>query len=242
MTRALLVLLVLLAARPAGAALTQAELDRVAADPPEGAALDLGAARPMVVVFVDFDCGELCDAILAQTAAELLDSGLAPGRDFELVAIGIDPRDPAEAAERMAAAQLPPVIAAATRLMRPDARELARMTQALGYGFAFDEENDRFAHPAARYVLTREGAVTRVLPAFRAEPGDLRLALVEAGAGRSGSLGDRLALLCYGFDAASGRYSLAISRILMVLMFGFGLVLAGFIALLLRRERKGGGP
>ncbi len=234
------VALLLLLAAPAQAALTQAELDRVAAAPPAGARLDLGGALPMVAVFVDFDCGALCDAVLAQTGATLMASGLTPGKDFAIAVIGIDPRDPPEAAERMVAAQLPDELVAATRILTPDPERLAEITDALGYRYTFDAENDRFAHPAARYVLTARGTVTRVLPAFRAEPDDLRLALVEAGRGQSGSFGDRLALLCYGFDAATGRYSLAITRMLTVLSLGFALLLGGAILALLIRERRRG--
>lgn len=238
MIRALALLLIL--AAPAQAALTQAELDRVAAAPPPGARVDLGTARPSVAVFVDFDCGALCDAILAQTGETLLQSGLSPGRDFGIVAIGIDPRDTRQAAESMVAAQLPEELRAVTRILTPGADRLEEITNALGYGFVHDAENDRFAHPAARYVLTADGEVTAVLPAFRADPGDLRLALVEAGQGQAGSFADRLALLCYGFDAESGRYSLAITRILTILSLGFALLLGGAIAALLIRERRRG--
>ncbi len=241
MMRALLLLL-LAAPLPAQAALTQAQLDRVVAAPPPGARLDLGADLPAVVVFVDFDCGALCDAVLAQTGQTLAESGLAPGEDFTLVAIGIDPRDDARRAADMVAAQVPAALAGATRILQPDADRLEQITAALGYGYAYDAANDRFAHPAARYVLDASGRVMRVLPAFRADPGDLRLALVEAAEGRSGGLRDRLALLCYGFDPASGRYSLAIRRILMTLSLVFAALMATAIAALVIREKRKEAP
>jgi protein SCO1/2 len=43
---------------------------------------------------------------------------------------------------------------------------------------------------------------------------DVRLALVDAGQGRVGTLGDQVRLLCYGFDPSVGAYTQAIHRAL----------------------------
>ena len=71
--------------------------------------------------------------------------------------------------------------------------------------------------------------------------GDLRLALVDASRGRLGSLSDRLHLLCYGFDTASGIYN---SRVAAVLHWAAALTLVamagGLGALLLIRRRRAG--
>ena len=58
----------------------------------------------------------------------------------------------------------------------------------------------------------------------------------------AGGLRDRLALLCYGFDAASGRYSLAIRRILTALTLAFAVLVGGTIAALLIREKRKEAP
>src|SRR5262249_51203274 len=73
---------------------------------------------------------------------------------------------------------------------------------------------DQFVHPGAAYVLTPEGRVARVLTGLGISAGDLRLALVEAGHGRVGTLGDQVRLLCSGFDPAHGAYNLLVSRLL----------------------------
>jgi protein SCO1/2 len=55
------------------------------------------------------------------------------------------------------------------------------------------------------------------------------MALVEAGEGRVGSLGDRLRLLCYGFDAVRGVYTEKITLWLelaaMFTLFGMAVAL-----------------
>ena len=75
----------------------------------------------------------------------------------------------------------------------------------------YDAEHDQFAHPAAAYVLTKDGRIARVLSGLGLSGGDLRLALVEAGQGHVGTLLDQITLRCFGFDPARGIYTASIS-------------------------------
>jgi protein SCO1 len=79
----------------------------------------------------------------------------------------------------------------------------------------------------------------RVLSPLALTGRDLRLALTEAGEGRVGGLTDRLALLCYGFDAARGLYTPLIQRILtvagLVTILAIGLLILGLSRLTRRR-------
>lgn len=229
----------LLLATAAQAGLTAAELDRVVVAPPPGARLQLDLGRPAVLVFADVDCDTLCDAIVAQTAATLEDSGLAPGEDYTLVLVSLDPFDDAQSAADFVAAQIPPALLPATLLLRPDAPELQRITEALGYGYAFDAEADRFAHPAARFVLAADGRLSQVIPAFAATAAEMRAAIV--GARPATGVIERLALLCYGFDPVTGRYSLAIGRVLTGGGVLTALLLGGGLALAFWREKRGTG-
>ncbi|SLN65539.1 hypothetical protein ROJ8625_03349 [Roseivivax jejudonensis] len=225
-------------AAPAAAGLTRAELAQVRADPPEGATIDLGTARPTVLIFADYDCGALCDAILARTAAALAGTDLALGPDYALVIVGIDPRDGPDAARAFVAGQAAPLPPERIETRTPDAETLEGLTDDLGYAYRYDEETDRFAHPSARYVLTAEGRVARVLPAFRAEPADLRRALIEASEGEVGTAFERIALACYGFDPVTGRYSLSITRAATLGGIVSTLLVAGGVLIALGRERR----
>jgi protein SCO1/2 len=234
-------LLVALAGVPARAGLTAAELAGVAVTPPTGARLDLslrGPKRPVVLIFADFTCGELCDAILAQTAGALAETGLSPARDYALAVVGIDPRDSLAQGRAFARAQVPPALLAQLTLLRPDAARLRRMTAALGYGFAYDAGNDRFAHPAVRFVLAADGRLSRVLPAFEAGPDELKAAILAAGRGAAIPFVRRLALYCYGYDPVTGRFSGLIERLTLLLAALTAIGLFSGIALALRRERR----
>jgi len=179
-------------------------------------------ARPAVVVFADYTCTTLCGPILAFAAGALEKSGLAPGRDFHLVVIGIDPKDSladALAMERSHIGTDNPVVKA-TVMLTGKADAIHAVTTAAGYHYAYDKAADQFAHPAVAYVVTAQGRISRVLSGLGLNATDLRLALVDAGQGRVGTIADRIRLLCYCFDPATGIYSAAISRI----MLGAGIV------------------
>lgn len=241
---------------PAAARLVQADLARVAVAPPPGARARLDLAftdadeersttlaeaaggRPVLLLPVDYSCGNVCDPMLSLSAAALQATGLAAGRDYAFVLVGLDPRDDAAAARRMLSETLGP----APSPTRPQALvgstdTVAALTGALGYGFVPDLDTDSIAHPAAAILLTPEGRVARVLSPLALNGRDLRLALIEAGEGRTGTLGDRLALLCYGFDAATGVYTPLVRRILAVAGAATVLGIALLVLLLARAGR-----
>lgn len=244
MRGAALALMACLTAAPAAAGLTRAELEAVGAEAAAGAAVpaSLGLSdgrRPSVLVLADYDCAELCDPLLARVAAVLERTGLAPGADYRLAVASIDPRDGADAREVFLDAAVGQGAQRAAVLapeMAPEALE--RLTAALGFRFAYDADADRFAHPATAYVLTPEGRVSRVFPPLVAEPADMRRAIVEAGRGAVGGLGERLALICYGFDPVTGRYSLLIERVLSAASLAFAAAVALALGLAFRRERR----
>ncbi len=239
---------------PATARLVKAELDQVAVAPAPGARapLDLPVTdaasgrsttlnavldgRPVLLLPVDYTCGNVCDPMVGQSADALAATGLAAG-ERRLVLFGIDPHDDAATA-RGKVAELwgdrtqPPVILVAS------ADGIARLTGALGYRYTYDRDTDSFAHPAAALLLTGDGRLARVLSPLALDGRDLRLALTEAGEGRVGTITDRLALLCYGYDAARGLYAPLIGRILTVAGLATIAAIAGLIAALSRIRRR----
>ena len=246
-------------AAPASARLVEADLARVTVAPPAGArapadlaatdavtgqATTLGQAqkgRPTLLLPVDYTCGNVCDPMVSMAADALAATGLAAD-DYALVLVGIDPRDDAAAARRM----IQDTLGARAAEIRPRAlivsdSALARLTGALGYTAVYDAGTDSFAHPAAALLLTGDGRVARVLSPLALTGRDLRLALTEAGDGRVGGLADRLALLCYGYDAARGIYTPLVQRILtvagIVTVLAIGLLILGLTRL--TRTRAG---
>lgn len=237
------------AATPPAGGLTEAALAEVALAPAAGARLppDLPlrdetglassfaaaqAGRPAVLVLADYTCTVLCGTALGLASAAMKENG----EGAVLLALGIDPRDgPAEAAA-MKAAYIAPGAGWAHFLVA-EKPALERIEGLLGYRAAYDAATDSFAHPVGLVVLAPDGRVSRVLPGLEADPATLRLALVEAAEGRIGSLGERIRLFCYGFDAAHGIYAAAVKRMLTIGTLLTMLAMALFLLWTWRRGR-----
>ncbi|MGH6889317.1 MAG: SCO family protein [Rhizomicrobium sp.] len=241
---------------PAQAGLTQAQLRSVGVFPPanaavppallfhdtNGKAVRLGAAfggAPAVLLFSDFACKTLCGPILTMTSVALAQSGLKPGRDFRLLVISLRANATVAEARAFVRPQLAAKIAGATRVLIGSAPMVAAATQALGYHYLYDPEHDQFAHPTAAFVLGGSGKLAAVLSAPGMRAMDVRLALLSAGTGAAATFADRLRLLCYCYDPATGIYSAAIGRLVDAVAATTLLALAGGIWLLRRKEVRG---
>jgi protein SCO1 len=87
-------------------------------------------------------------------------------------------------------------------------------------------------------ILTPRGKVSRYFYGINFPVRDLEFGLMEASAERIGSPIQRLLLLCYHYDPATGRYNFAIVTALQVLGTATALALGTFVVVTLRRERR----
>jgi protein SCO1/2 len=248
-------LVMALSPTPTLAAVSPEDIATLGATPPSNAALPLRlafldqaghsvtladaiAGTPTVVVFADYTCHTLCGPVLTFAATALEETGLSPGTDFRLVAIGLDPTDTPEQAHDMMAARIGARLAGAMVFLTGAADTITAAATALGYRYSFDADRDQFAHPVAAYVVDRRGRVIRALSAVGLSGADLRLALVDAGHGRVGTITDQIRLLCYGYDAVRGLYTQRITLLLRIAAAATGFALLGTIAALMWRDRR----
>ena len=176
---------------------------------------ELGGA-PLVFAAVQYQCPNLCGLTLDGLFAGLAGAGLAAGRDYRVVVVGIDPAEgPAEAArlfDRLSARWS--IDRGAAQFLTGDAGGLQQVAAAMGMRSGWDAEHRQFAHVSAVALVTPEGRLSRWLMGVQFDPRQLRLGLVEAGGGKIGSLGDQVLLLCYGFDPVHGRYGWVVQPLL----------------------------
>ncbi|MBN9071180.1 MAG: SCO family protein [Rhizobiales bacterium] len=240
----LLLLLCLLAAWPVHAA------ERPRFEPRIGAQLDLERSfrdasgteaslsavlgdRPALLVFGYDKCPNLCGVTQQAVASDLKKTGLDPST-YRALFVSIDPdettQDAAAAKAEIAGAAGARGLTA-WRFLTGVGGSGADLAAEAGMTFERRGRIDQYVHPIAVLAVTPQGRVSRVLPALDFEPRDLRLALVEASAGKLGSIADHVFLLCAGFDASKGQYTPVIQAMLKVagwitmLLLGAGLLL-----------------
>jgi protein SCO1/2 len=203
---------------------------------------DLFRDRPVILHLVYYECPMLCKLSSDALFSTLSTLSLEPGEDFSIVTLSFDPRETTELAAR--ARQLAiercgaEVVERGWAFLTGDEREIARATEAVGFRYMFDSKTKQYAHAAGVFVLTADGIVSRYLSGIDYSPRDLRLALVEASGGKIGTASDQALLLCYMYDAATGKYGLAIMTVLRAAGLATVGCIAAAIFVMLRRERR----
>jgi protein SCO1/2 len=198
--------------------------------------------RPVLLNFMYYRCPMLCSMVLEGTTSALTELKFDVGREFDVITVSIDPRDMPEAAALKKEKYV-------NRYGRRGAWDgwhfltghesaIKSLTGAVGFQYAYDPSNDQFAHGTALIVLTPQGRVSRYFSGFEYKPRDLRLALVEASAGKIGTPTDQLLLLCFHYDPATGRYSRMSMNVVRAGGVATVAMLGGFIFIMLRGERR----
>jgi protein SCO1/2 len=199
---------------------------------------DVMAGRPTIVALVYFDCPNLCTMTLNGLATASEHLGLRPGMDYRVIAISIDPRE----GPALAAAKRDDYAARFGRgapgcagcdsgwhFLTGDAASIRKVALAVGYRYFWDAAQAQYAHPAGAVVLSGAGRIVQYLNGVEFPPAELRSALSLAAEGRTGSLAQRLWLLCFHYEALAGRYSREITTALRILglmtMLGLGWML-----------------
>jgi len=206
---------------------------------------DYFGKRPVVLSFVYYGCPMLCLQSLSSLAATLGVLSENPGKDFEVVSISIDPREtPAMALEKKAhyiERSGKPSIAPGWHYLTGTEANIRRLTSAAGFRYVWDEATQQYAHPAGIVVATADGRIARYLFGIDYGPRDLRLSILDAAEHKISSPIKKVLLYCYHYDLATGRYSLAIMRIVRVAGAATVFSLCALIVVWTRRERRQAG-
>ena len=123
----------------------------------------LAGGKPLLIAPVQHECPNICGVTLAGIA-DAIDgqAKYTPGRDFAIVALGIDPREgPAQAQEdlKRLAAQRPDGAWQPVALTGSD-EAVHAVTDALGYRYAWSDQLNQYAHLSGTAVLTEVGTDT----------------------------------------------------------------------------------
>jgi protein SCO1/2 len=197
--------------------------------------------RPVILHLVYYQCPMLCQLSTDGLLRALDVLSLKPGQDFSVITLSFDPREGPDFSARARQVSIERFGRAAVEhgwmFLTGEEATIKTLCNAVGFRYKFDAEKGQYAHAAGVFVLTPGGTMSRFLSGVEYSPRDLRLALVEASAGRIGTARDQVMLLCYMYDPTAGKYGLAIMTVLRTAGGLTVVSLALAICLMLRRER-----
>jgi protein SCO1/2 len=207
----------------------------------QGRAITLGQAvngRPTILALGYFHCPNLCGLVRDDLMNAL--SRLGGSAQYSLVVLSIDPSETiqdARSARSADAGQFDhPEQSANWHYLTGTDLAIREVTAAVGFHARFDARDKQFLHPAGIVFLTGSGTVSSYLLGLGYKPSDVGLGITRAANGVTARALPIL-LLCFHYDPTTGRYSLAIMRVLRLGAAITVLVVAGTVMLALRRER-----
>lgn len=203
---------------------------------PNGVTRPLGAwlgDEPVVLALAYYRCRMLCDVIVREAAAAV---GQLEDRRFRTIVVSFDPDDtPATALRARGELEWPFLVG--------EPPEIGRLLDAVGLTVRKDDASGQIAHPAALYVLTPQGRISRYLYGPRPDPTALAEALEAARAEETGPSLGAWVLSCFRWTPADRVYRPRLEAFLRIggvaVFSGVFLVVGGLV--LRTRQRAGRG-
>ena len=210
-----------------------------------GHTVELGSyftRSPVIVVLEYLRCTSLCGVTLRNLVGDTLKRlPLQPGRDYQLVAISIDPRDKPNDAAKAAtkyATLLDHGGRAGLHFLTGEKAAVRRIADSIGFPYRYDSLLDAYIHPAGFVVAAPDGVISRYVEGFTASSSDLIAALADAEQDRSQGPLTRLLVLCHIQGSSLTGWRAPVMAAFTIAEIGAGLA-AIVIFVAVRRRRFG---
>lgn len=198
--------------------------------------------NPVILSLVYYNCPMLCNLVLNELSRSLKPLSFSAGEEFDIISLSFDHRETAALAAEKKKNYLKDYDRAGAErgwhFLTGDSANIAQLAEAVGFRFQYDPVTGQFAHAGGIMVLTPQGKLARYFYGVDYPSRDVRLSLVEASENKIGSPVDQLLLYCYHYDPMTGKYGLVIMNVLRLAGIATVLVLAAFVIVMLRRDRK----
>jgi protein SCO1 len=202
---------------------------------------DYFGRRPVILTLVYYECPMLCTQVLNGMVSALGVLTFDVGREFDVIAVSINPKETPGLAAQKKQAYLEryqrPQTAAGWHFLTGKEENIKRLAAAVGFRYAFDEKIQQYAHGAGIEVLTPRGVLSKYFYGIEFSPRDLKFGVMEASEERIGTAIDNALLLCYHYDPATGTYGAAAIEAVRIGGVATLLAIGSFLFVSLRKER-----
>lgn len=201
--------------------------------------------RPVVLALVYYECPGLCDRILNGISDAMHQISLTPNSDYDVVTVSFNPKETWQLAHAKKANYIEQFSGSAQTNARAgwhfltgNQPEITKLANIVGFHYKYDQDSQQYVHASGIMILTPEGKISKYFYGVAYKARDFRLGLVDASSDKIGTVADQIILFCCQYDPTTGKYGVAITRVIRVLGTGTALMLFGFVFVMLRRERR----
>jgi protein SCO1/2 len=203
---------------------------------------DYFGKRPVILVMGYSNCPLLCSQVLGEVTRSLKPLDFSIGKEFDLVTVSINPKEPPEEADSRRRSYLKrynrPGSESGWHALTGDESAIQQLAKAIGFRYTFNPKLNLYAHASGFVLLTPAGRISRYFYGIEYPARELKYALIDASSSRIGSPIDKIVLYCYDFDPATGKYTLAVMTVIRILGVTTALALGTFMFAMIRRDRR----
>ncbi len=193
--------------------------------------------KPVLLALVYYECPGICNPMLTDLAYRLPQVDLAPGDDFKVITLSFDHHESPQVAAKWKNNYLLTIDnnfpAEHWTFLTGDSVNIRKITDAVGFYFKPDDEE--FVHAGTVVAVAPDGKICRYLFGVNFNKFDIKMALLEAEAGKTNPTIAKMLQFCFSYDPEGRGYSLNITRIIGSFML---IVVGVFLTVLLRRKKK----
>lgn len=198
--------------------------------------LDEVINKPTLLAFVYYECPGICNNTLTELAWVVDRVELVPKEDFEVLCISIDHDE----TSKIAANSKKNYLASLGRkfpedtwsFLVGDSISIDKVSKAAGV--YFKKYGNEYRHPGGLITISPKGKISRYIYGSQFNQFDVKMALLDAEAGKTSPTVAKLLQFCFSYDPEGRGYSLNITRIIGTVM----LLFTGSLFFVLIRKRK----
>ena len=193
--------------------------------------------KPTILLFVYFDCPNLCSPLMDGVSDLVSKLDLKLGEDYQVITISFNTKDTPE----KAAIKKQNFVQKISKDHQKDwiyltgvQENIDKITAAVGY--KYKAQGLDFAHASAIIALSPQGKITPYLYGLTFLPFDAKMAIIEAQKGIARPTINRILEYCFAYNPGSKTYTIQITRIIGAFTLMIALVI--LTSLLIRRRVK----
>ncbi len=193
--------------------------------------------KPTILLFVYFDCPNLCSPLMDGGADVISKTDLQLGTDYQIITISFNTKDTPEKAREKKVNFVQKISKENQKhwmYLTGIQENITTITDAVGY--KYKAQGLDFAHASAIIILSPQGKITRYLYGLSFLPFDLKMAIIEAQKGIARPTINRILEYCFAYNPASKTYTIQITRILGSFIIVIALII--FIVLIVKKKKN----
>ena len=180
--------------------------------------------RPVLLLFVYFDCPLQCPYTMQQTQVALNELhgkyDWIAGEQYRLLVMSFDHNDTPRSANQQREALLLGLnfepLKGGLEFWTGTPQNIRTVADAAGFYYRYLPEIDEFSHVSSLIYVRPDGTIHNYMKGFPFPAPQMRLGILEASEGKQGTVFEQVLQFCYSWSDSEGKYTLQAMRVMQL--------------------------